>query len=97
MIISINALLISVWSKLGFSSEICSDKVSIEFSLNKSQKIKAEIFDILGRKIDKIENKNLEKGFNKIVWNAQNYSTGIYYLKISAENKVFTKKLLLAK
>jgi len=38
-----------------------------------------------------------QAGYYKISWDASAYSSGLYFYKLTAENFVFTRKMLLVK
>jgi len=54
--------------------------------------VKAEVTDLMGRKIQTI---NLERGTTNL--NLSNQPEGVYFLKISSESSVFTKKIVRVK
>lgn len=60
-----------------------------------------KIFDITGREISELINKELRPGIYNIDWNASAYSSGVYFYKLTAAEgkEVFTetKKMILIK
>ena len=70
---------------------------NIQYSLSESAKIKLAIYDVSGRKIEVIKNGFENRGDYSIQWNASNFSSGIYFLKLEAPNFNLTKKLILSK
>jgi CubicO group peptidase (beta-lactamase class C family) len=67
----------------------------IEFDLPKSENVKIEIFDILGRKKEVLLDKRLSIGTHHIIFNGNNYSSGIYFYRLTTDSYSDTKKLLL--
>src|SRR6185503_15743109 len=60
---------------------------TISFLLQQSQKVSISVFDMNGRLVSTLADKIFEAGENKILWKADNVSTGIYFLQFqSAEN-----------
>ena len=57
---------------------------NIEFGLPKSGNVKLEIFDILGRKVSTILDKDLSSGIHKIQFDGRQLSCGVYFYKITA-------------
>ena len=41
--------------------------------------------------------KNLDAGYHSIVWDANSYASGVYFVKMVAEEFVSTQKLMLVK
>ena len=56
-----------------------------------------EIYDILGRRINKITENEMPAGDCQLTWNADDYSSGVYFYKLSIGNNVFTRKMSLLK
>jgi hypothetical protein len=55
------------------------------------------IYDSQGREIESIVNGQWSSGEHRVVWNAKNYSSGIYFVSLQAGGFNQTKKLLLVK
>jgi len=75
---------------------------TIEFSLPSSSDVDISIYNILGRKVNNLLNKNLSAGIHSIQWdglndNGKHVSTGIYFYKITAGSLSDTKKMVLLK
>jgi photosystem II stability/assembly factor-like uncharacterized protein len=69
----------------------------IEFSLPEESFIKLEIFNSIGEKISTLVSEYLSAGRFKYEWNAEGLPSGVYFYRLSANNFVQTKKLLLMK
>ena len=50
-----------------------------------------------GREVVSLINGNIEAGYHSIIWNADSYSSGVYFLKMVAGDFVNTQKLMLVK
>ena len=74
-----------------------NNRTKIYFTLNKTSNVKLEIFDILGRRITSLLDKNLENGYHQVEWNADGFSSGIYYYRVTVGNFYETKKMILLK
>jgi len=59
--------------------------------------INIDIYNIQGNKIDNIFNGFLNKGTHSFNWNASNYATGLYIIKVAQKNNVLTQKIMLMK
>jgi hypothetical protein len=70
---------------------------NIQFSLPKETYTKLEIFNALGQKIETLISKILPAGQYKHVWNANEYSGGVYFYRLTTNDFVQTKKLVLMK
>jgi hypothetical protein len=64
----------------------------IRYNLPEESKVKITIYDPLGREVDIITSGVLSKGSHEKTWNAGNFSSGIYYLKMNAESVISNKK-----
>lgn len=67
----------------------------IEFSLAKSEFVTLKIYDVLGKEITQLVSRQMEKGEHRVVWNAENYPSGIYFYTIEASSFKQTRKLIL--
>jgi hypothetical protein len=56
-----------------------------------------KVYDILGREVATLVNKKQTPGNYVVYFNASSLSSGIYYYKISIENFIQTKKMILLK
>ena len=70
---------------------------NLEYSIMSSELVKITVFDVTGRQVSIIENSFKEAGDHSIVWNAQNNTSGIYYIQILAGNEIKTQKVVLLK
>ncbi|MEJ2051863.1 MAG: T9SS type A sorting domain-containing protein, partial [Calditrichota bacterium] len=69
----------------------------IKFALPKSAPTKIIIYDLLGREIQTLINKELEAGYHDIDLDASNLTSGIYFYRIQSGEFVSTKKMMLMK
>lgn len=69
----------------------------IKFQIPNYSHVKITIFDLLGKEIKVLVNESLNTGVYETQWNAINYSSGLYFYKLEAENFVETKKMILTK
>jgi hypothetical protein len=70
---------------------------TITFDLPKTSDVSLVIFDITGKKIDEVVHGTFATGKHAYNWNAQDYSSGIYYYVLRAGNYVDTKMMTLVK
>ena len=70
---------------------------NIKFSVETYGYLSLQIYDINGRLVKNLVRSEMEPGFYDIKWNAGNYSSGIYFCRLTTENNVLTSKLLLVK
>ena len=70
---------------------------TIEYYLPNNTEISIAIYDLQGREIASLVNDVVPAGNHSILWNANNYSSGIYFLKMVAGNFTETQKLVMVK
>jgi photosystem II stability/assembly factor-like uncharacterized protein len=70
---------------------------SIKFQLAKSVIVKLVVYDITGREIAELVNRQLSSGTHEVKWDAFEFPSGIYYYKVSADEFTETKKMILVK
>ncbi|MBD3234887.1 MAG: T9SS type A sorting domain-containing protein [candidate division Zixibacteria bacterium] len=80
-----------------------NDHTKIIVELDESAKADVRIFNLLGEEVEcLIENRILPAGDHFLSWHAKNprgdsYPTGMYFLKVTLDGKVFTQRLMLLK
>jgi len=70
---------------------------NISYSLPIASEISIKIFDIQGREVSILYNNIQESGTHKLVWDASNFSSGIYFVRMSGGSYSGMKKLMLIK
>lgn len=69
-----------------------SDEMTVNFGLNKASKVEIEIFDVTGKRVNKMDLNTLETGNHAIKINTSNLNAGVYMYSIKADNaKMFSK------
>jgi len=69
----------------------------IDFSIPVNENVKIEIFDAAGKLIEILTDKEFNAGFHSIEWVGSNFSSGIYFYRISSKQFTETKKMILLK
>ena len=71
---------------------------TIKFAVAETQKAELKVFDILGNEVETIFNGIADGGkIYESVFDAENYSSGIYIYRLATRNKVENRKMLLLK
>jgi len=68
---------------------------TIEFSIPKSEFVTLKIYNLLGQEVATLVSDKLAPNNYKYVWNATNYSSGIYFYKINTGKFLQIKKMIL--
>ena len=71
--------------------------VTVDYFIESSDFVDIQIVNIKGEIIDVVESSFKTSGNHSIVWNAQNISSGVYFMNIEKGNQVITQKLMLLK
>ena len=72
--------------------------VTIEYALTREQKVKLDIYDVLGRNVETLFNDRQSAGVHSILWQADSFTSGVYFAKLSSlHSNSQTVKLLLLK
>jgi len=59
--------------------------------------VQLKVFDITGKEVEILVNKEMSPGSYEVSWDASNYASGTYFYKLTAGDFKQTKKLLLVK
>ena len=69
----------------------------IDFSIPTDSNVSIKVYDILGKQVASLADEYYGSGYHTLIWNANEYSSGIYFVKMIAENFIATQKLMLVK
>ena len=69
----------------------------ISFDLPEQSPVKINIYNISGEKVKTLINSEMQSGLYKISWNADDFSSGVYFYTIETKNAIETRKLILLK
>ncbi len=70
---------------------------NIRYSLNSSSEIELTVYDLLGRKVQTLDRGFKKAGNHSVDFDASEFSSGIYFYKLSAGEFSETKKMVLLK
>ncbi len=69
----------------------------ISFALPHTSHVTLDICNILGQRVTVLTDQQLPAGQHEVVWNASEYSSGVYFYRIRTDKNTATKKMLLVK
>jgi endo-1,4-beta-xylanase len=70
---------------------------NIRYSIINTSKVTLKIYDFLGREVQTLVNNVQSPGKYTVTFNGQGLASGVYFYRLSTENFVATKKLMLIK
>jgi photosystem II stability/assembly factor-like uncharacterized protein len=70
---------------------------NIKFDIIKGDYVKIEIYDALGELIETLVDQYLKAGTYEIIWDANNFSSGVYFYRLTASNFTKTNRMILSK
>lgn len=71
--------------------------LTIEFDIPQQDIVNIAVYDLCGQKVEQLLNNSRNAGSYSISWNASQYSSGIYFVKMISNNNVITKRCVLIK
>ena len=71
--------------------------VSLSYILPQPGVIQLAVFNLAGRRVALIENGFVKAGIHRVTWAAENYSSGIYCVRMKTQNFCEIRKIILAK
>ncbi|MBD3234834.1 MAG: S8 family serine peptidase, partial [candidate division Zixibacteria bacterium] len=77
-----------------------NSSTSIDFEINEKSIVELSVFDLLGREVKNLINKELSGGPHSIIWDSKNNSgqevaSGIYFCRLKVSGAVETRRLTL--
>ena len=72
-------------------------ETNINFSIPKNEFVTLKVYNILGKEIETLVNKDLSSGKYEIKINMSSYSSGVYFYTLKTSSYSITKKMQLVK
>ena len=69
----------------------------VSFTLPSEGKIHLALYDILGKEVDQISDETYTAGTHSFYYRPKNLATGVYFLKLRADNQSKTQKMMYLK
>jgi len=70
---------------------------TIEYTVAQSNKVEIKVYDILGKEVKTLVNEFREAGAHKVLFNASELASGVYFYKINTANFNDVKRMVLVK
>ena len=70
---------------------------TISYSIPVTQKVKIKVYNIMGREVAELVNKNVNAGVHQVIFNGSHLSSGQYFYKIDTKGFNKVKKMILIK
>ena len=70
---------------------------NIKYSLPIDSDVTLKVYNLLGKEISTLINQNIKAGYHSIVWDADNFSSGVYFVKLTTKEFSQTQKIILIK
>jgi hypothetical protein len=75
---------------------------TIGFALPNTSEVLVEIYNLYGKRVETLVNKSMQAGYKSVIWNADYYSSGLYFIRLTAQSSngftySSTQKLMLMK
>lgn len=74
-----------------------NSKVKISFNIDRPSRVAVDIFDIAGRQVESLMDKDLPAGKYETTWQADNFASGMYFYRLSNAGNSVSRKMLLLK
>jgi hypothetical protein len=68
---------------------------TIQYSLPSSQYVSVKIYDILGREVASFVDETKQPGTYAVTWDAQDFSSGVYFYRLQSVGFTETKRMIL--
>jgi hypothetical protein len=70
---------------------------TIRFELQKQMAVRIDVFDVAGKRVASLCNGVFPPGVHDVSWAASNVASGVYFARLTAGDRVATRRLLLLK
>lgn len=72
-------------------------RTTVEFSIDENGPVKLAIYDITGKLVETLIDKNLPIGYHSVSFDARDLPSGTYFYRLITKKEAATKKMLLVK
>ncbi len=69
----------------------------IEYQIPRTEKVRIEVFDLLGRRLAVLVDGIISAGEHNINFNASGLSSGVYIYRLSSSNQIISRKMIVIK
>ena len=69
----------------------------IPYEISKTANVRIEVFNTIGQKVSTLVDKEHVAGTYKVVFNATRLSSGMYFIRMYSDGKIYMKKVMLVK
>ena len=69
----------------------------LEHEKSGKSKVKIVIYDVLGKQVTELVNESLAPGSYEVNWDASNYPSGVYFYRLTTNDYITTRKMILIK
>jgi hypothetical protein len=69
----------------------------ISYQIPQKSFVNLSVYNAAGQLLENLENRDVPPGNYSIVWDSKDVGTGIFFIKLSADAFVFTRKMLVVK
>ncbi|MBD3170361.1 MAG: T9SS type A sorting domain-containing protein [candidate division Zixibacteria bacterium] len=70
---------------------------TIGYSLPEAANVQLEVYNLMGQKVETLHDGYMPAGEHQVNWDASHYSSGVYFYRLTAGDRVFTKRMTLLK
>ena len=69
----------------------------ISFGIAQAENVRLDVYNLTGQRVEMLVNELKSAGSHSVTWDASQYSSGIYFYKLTTGDIVFTKRMTLLK
>ena len=70
---------------------------TLSFAIPVDAAVSLSIYNMQGREVSTLINTNMDAGYHSVTWDANSYSSGVYFVHMIAGEYIKTQKLMLIK
>ena len=87
----------AIRTKLASYPNPFNPETTLNYELSEDASVNIAIYNALGEKVATLVNSSMNAGVHNVQWNAANYSSGFYFVKMNVNGQTVTQRLLLTK
>jgi hypothetical protein len=85
----------SIYSRIICTPNPMKTSTDIQFAIEKTSKVKIDVYNLLGVKLESLVNQEMSAGNYGVKWEAKEVPAGMYFIRMELPNKIITEKVVI--
>jgi flagellar hook assembly protein FlgD len=74
-----------------------NSSITIEYGLSEAGRVRINIYDLMGRMVETLNDSEESTGHNRVTWDASRFPSGVYFARLESAGRTENIKMVLLK